>query len=532
MFTTQGWSNQVARIYLKSMLEFTHPGFQNTGVDGLRVGEGGAPVTGSYRNITTGGIEDSAGFTERADGILVYVPGWGEQGILLGLAGGTADTFTEMTNIDVYDIATSTWYKQSTAGTPPPPRVNPCAVVFAAPDASSFQVHLYGGQDLIPTGNQTQYGDMWILTVPSFTWISVPAQDNAPVARAGHSCHASDGQIIVIGGYVGKSILCDSPGMYVFNASSLTWSSDYTSLSSSSSESSTTAAENGADSGLDGSYGYTVPDAVQSVIGGGPYGSAAISVPAAGTPTSGPIATGKPPVFTITQAGSTVTAQATSTVSSSSSSDAAAATGNGKNHGAIAAGTIAGVLAGVAAYLAFCTWLYRRQVKVYRRHVAMSQRASGGYLMPPQTVFGDRSEKVSPSGPRPLLGAFGTDISQSNHSGSTSTGSGAPVFGRMSGGSADGGASSYERVRDHGDNSGAYLAPQRTAETTHTTISGYHRPGAPPAAAAAADYPWEGSSVHTTGSMGSMDDLVSGQEMSFFSVVMSPRRTLRVINRD
>jgi hypothetical protein len=48
---------------------------------------------GVYRNITQGGLQDEAGFTERADGVLVYIPGWGEEGIVLGLAGGTNESF-------------------------------------------------------------------------------------------------------------------------------------------------------------------------------------------------------------------------------------------------------------------------------------------------------------------------------------------------------------------------------------------------------------------------------------------------------
>jgi hypothetical protein len=91
--TTLGWSNQIARIYLKSMLEFTHPSFENDGVQGLGPGGTGAPNGGAYRNITQGGLQAAAGFTERADGTLVYVPGWGTKGILLGLAGGTAETY-------------------------------------------------------------------------------------------------------------------------------------------------------------------------------------------------------------------------------------------------------------------------------------------------------------------------------------------------------------------------------------------------------------------------------------------------------
>jgi hypothetical protein len=92
MYTTEGWSNQIARVYLKSLLEFTHPGYANTGVYSLG-STSAAPAGGVYRNITEGGLQDSAGFTERADGVLAYIPGWGDDGIMLGLAGGTNETF-------------------------------------------------------------------------------------------------------------------------------------------------------------------------------------------------------------------------------------------------------------------------------------------------------------------------------------------------------------------------------------------------------------------------------------------------------
>jgi hypothetical protein len=141
-----------------------------------------------------------------------------------------------MNVIDVYDIANSTWYKQSTSGTSPPIRVDPCAVAAAAPDGSSFQVHLYGGQNLMPFGSQIQYSDMWILTIPSFTWIQVDMSGQSqPPARAGHTCSIWDGQMVVVGGYVGKDISCDSPGIYNFNLSSLKWTNSFTSLTSSSS---------------------------------------------------------------------------------------------------------------------------------------------------------------------------------------------------------------------------------------------------------------------------------------------------------
>jgi len=112
-----------------------------------------------------------------------------------------------MNVIDVYDIASSTWYKQPTSGTSPPIRVDPCAVVAAAPDGTSFNIYLYGGQNLIPYGSQIQYSDIYILTIPSFTWIQVDMTGQSqPPARAGHSCTMWDGQLVVIGGYVGKDI--------------------------------------------------------------------------------------------------------------------------------------------------------------------------------------------------------------------------------------------------------------------------------------------------------------------------------------
>lgn len=148
--TTPGWSNQIARVYLRSLLEFTHPGYTNDGVfalaDGTGAGDGGA-----YRNVTQGGLQTDKGFPERADGVLVFVPGWGEKGVLIGLAGGSNDTFIDdFSTLDVYDIATSEWYHQKTTGEHPSVRVNPCAVTASAPDASSFQIYLYGGQTLQP----------------------------------------------------------------------------------------------------------------------------------------------------------------------------------------------------------------------------------------------------------------------------------------------------------------------------------------------------------------------------------------------
>lgn len=91
-YTTAGWAQPVPRLYLKSLLEFTFPGYSNNGVESL----GGGKVAGSdgvWRNITQGGIQDTAEFPSRADSVLVYVPGYGEQGILVSMGGGTNESF-------------------------------------------------------------------------------------------------------------------------------------------------------------------------------------------------------------------------------------------------------------------------------------------------------------------------------------------------------------------------------------------------------------------------------------------------------
>ncbi|KAF2653425.1 kelch repeat protein-like protein [Lophiostoma macrostomum CBS 122681] len=488
--TTEGWNIGVKRIYLKSLVEFTFPGYSNDQVDSLSNGKT-AGSDGAYRNITEGGMQETSGFTERADGLLLYVPGYGAEGILIGLTGGVNETFTQMNVIDVYDIANSTWYKQSTSGTTPKYRVNPCAVVAAAADGSSYNVYMYGGQNLQPAKNQTQYDDMWILSVPSFTWIEVDQQgQSVPPARAGHSCHVWDGQMIVVGGYVGQELSCDSPGIYNFNMSSLQWASQFTALTGSKalqaydgSESSGNplaqqANQRGFDAkaGLEGSYGYNVPAAVQSVIGGTSTGGATLTAPVQ-TPTDGPFQSGTPVTYTVTGPnGAIITETATAGGASNGG-------GRGTNVGAIVAGVIAGVFAIIAGYFAFCAWVYRKQVRIWKEHAqAVSTRAN---------------EKRDP------WAAQGAIPSSSGKNSSDRAARDA-LFPPMTDTSSGGGRHSNEdRI-------------------------GYA--GAGGVAAGETDALGRRNSQRS-----STDDLLEGQEPSFWGangVLLNPRRSLRVINRD
>ncbi|KAF2195166.1 hypothetical protein K469DRAFT_743799 [Zopfia rhizophila CBS 207.26] len=494
--TTEGWSINVARIYLKSLVEFTFPGFSNKAVESLSDGKT-AGDDGVWRNITEGGLQDSAGFTERADGLLLYVPGFGDEGILLGLAGGTNKSFTQMNVIDVYDIAKSTWYKQTTSGKMPEYRVNPCAVVAAAADGSSYNVYMFGGQNLLPYGEQKQKDDMWILSIPSFTWIPVDMdKQSIPYARAGHSCHVWDGQMIVVGGYVGQDLSCDSPGIYVFNMSSLKWESQFTALTGeralrtwngksddSGNPLAQQANQRGFDSkaGLEGSYGYDVPPAVQSVIGGKETGGATLTAPVS-TPTSGPLATGRPIAYTVTGPNGAIITE----TAAASAADGGGG-GGGPNVGAIVAGTIAGVFAIVAAYFAFCAWIYRKQVKIWKNHAAMAQR---------------RAANAEKDGP--FVG------------GATVTSSGKN--------------SSERNQRDTFTSTTSTSAANSGAWRSDEGGTAYTGAGDLPEARGGTDALGRRSSAES-----STDDLLAGQEPTFWGtrgVLLNPRRSLRVINRD
>ncbi|KAG8529415.1 uncharacterized protein KY384_006052 [Bacidia gigantensis] len=463
-YTTPGWSNQVERVYLKSLIEYTFPGHTNDGLQSLGGGKTAGP-NGIWRNITEGGIQDTAQFPIRADSAIVYVPGYGAQGILVNMGGGTNVSFSQMNVIDVFDIATSTWYKQSTAGQYPTLRVNPCAVAASAPDGTSTNIYMYGGQNLVPYKNQTQFGDIWILTIPGFTWIEVDTTgQSVPPARVGHTCNMWDGQMIVVGGYnTDLAGGCDS-GFYVFSATNLTWQNNFNSLGGGNTGNNTQnkqSVQASDPAALTGSYGYQVPDAVQKVIGGKGYGGATITAPAQ-LATAGPIATGKPITYTVTGAnGAVITATGTAEAGAQNSH-------SGPNVGAIVAGVVAGCFAVLAAYLGFCAWLYRRQLTLYKNHVAMTQRAAAA---------GGPGEKSAFLGSSTENSSLGKPVGTSEYS------SGAAA----TAGSGSGYESSVPQTP------GVPLGRDSTANSSTENLVG---------------------------------------EPTFFGVLLNPRRSLRVVNRD
>lgn len=355
---------------------------------------------------------------------------------------------------------------------------------------------------------------MYILTVPSFTWIGPisPAGSPIPYARAGHTCNLRDGQIIVVGGFNTSVTTCDSPGIYVFNASSLQWGSSFTALS-------TLEDEDAGNTVLSNSYGYTVPDEVVSVIGGDASGTATVTTPAVSA-TAGPFATGQPPVYTITASG------ATATITSPGQTGTAASSGNASGvDGRLIAAIVIACLAGLTAgYLGYCAWLYRRQVRAYKTHLAVSNRfparsashGSFGRMLAFGRKPGSKSsqrkgraftEKWLAGHKRGESGASSVgdesfawvgrdpnmlEPSMASKATPTSTGSRPSPYGEEKGGSSGSGSGSGAGSRDENGR------PRRRSDSG--------------------------------GSTSSTEGLLEGQDLSFFSVVMGPRRALRVVN--
>jgi hypothetical protein len=345
---------------------------------------------------------------------------------------------------------------------------------------SSYNIYMYGGQNLVPQGDQTQKDDMWILSVPSFTWIEVDQQNQVPYARAGHSCHVWDGQMIVVGGYIDPNLSCESPGIYVFNMTSLGWSDQFTALTGDKAKQVYNGQQDstgnplaqqanqrgfGASAGLEGSYGYAVPKAVQEVVGGEATGGATLTAPVQ-TATAGPLATGKPQTYTVTGPNGAI-------ITEVGSGGGSYRGDSGPNIAAIVAGVVAGVFFVVACYFAFCAWIYRKQVQVWKNHAAMVQNRANAEK---QGTFTSSSGKNSSERP--------------------------PVTLASSHGAA---AGSFDIARGvSADHNTAYGGP----------VGGWSRRNS------------EGS-VH--------EDLLAGQEPSFWGtrgVLLNPRRSLRVINRD
>lgn len=163
-----------------------------------------------------------------------------------------------MSTIDIYDVASGEWYRQGTTGGPGQ-LARGCAVVAPAQDSSSFNIYYYGGYDGLHVSENFS-DEVWVLSLPSFTWVRLASGENE--GRAGHKCVMPyPDQMLVIGGYPpirGATLGCLRETIRVFDLSAGTWRDRY-------------------DPAVRGNY--TVPSAVVERIGGSGAGGATVTTP-------------------------------------------------------------------------------------------------------------------------------------------------------------------------------------------------------------------------------------------------------------
>jgi hypothetical protein len=235
------------------------------GIDNLTLSDGLVIVDTTEQTVSHWTIPAlGAGIQSRAEATLSWIPA-GEQGMLVAVGGvlnpsdifspygpWTNDSMEQGNNftkeIHMFDVASSTWFRQPIAdGSPSPPRLaRACGVVgshfnkthkadshrklirllYNAEDhwlTFADDIFLYGGYD----GNSTtSFDSVWVLTIPSFRFVELPA---GRTRRDGHICvKPYDNQMIVIGGLQDGTLPLDDGRLVdVFNMNTLEWTGRY-----------------------------------------------------------------------------------------------------------------------------------------------------------------------------------------------------------------------------------------------------------------------------------------------------------------
>ncbi|KAK8055646.1 hypothetical protein PG993_000873 [Apiospora rasikravindrae] len=309
-------------------------------------------------NISTTSLGDGS---PRVRGGMVYIPQIGQKGVLVTVGGATGSqqspslgntaafippqhladrSLVSMNQVSIFDVASigtsntaNGWVSQTIAGAAPQPRVDFCVVSASAPDDSSFNIFLYGGWDPTKTA---YYDDIWVLSLPSFTWIKIY---EGVLPRLGHSCHLVGGrQMITVGGINSTDITgnCDWEwmGVAILDLSTNAWGSVFDAQKPP----------------------YEVNPEISAVIGGGPNGEATKLLPNGGW-TSFQIAN----LFTGTSNQSAPYHVPTNNDGAQPPSDKSEGGSNSSSVGAIVGGTVGGVaFLVIAATLLYC-WQRRRQ---------------------------------------------------------------------------------------------------------------------------------------------------------------------------
>ncbi|KAF2006454.1 hypothetical protein P154DRAFT_559494 [Amniculicola lignicola CBS 123094] len=265
--------------------------------------------------------------TGTGSGQLVFLPSTkSSSGGLAIFFGGQKrnDQTMDMRKVLVYDSATSKFYSQITTseGDHPEGRRSFCAVAVSAPDASSHNIFVYGGESTVHT--DIPFSDMWILSVPSFHWIKLDVQ-SLPAKFLG--CTLVGGKYMLTyggnsTGSMGAGIQehCDDQnyGLRLFDLTTLMWTSQYAGPASNKKNV------------------FEIPKALYAIIGGNNQGGATLTSPARGFETTELASLFQPTITVSSTEESAVPSSSTNGPRSHSKSN---------NTSAIAGGVVGGITA-------------------------------------------------------------------------------------------------------------------------------------------------------------------------------------------
>jgi len=118
--------------------------------------------------------------------------------------------------IPIYDIDRDIWFKQRTTfvgwDQKPEPRTRFCSALFHNAMNNTFELWMHGGQRL--TNQAEGVTEIYVLSMPSFTWTQVNTAFPSNNLIRSHTCHAVGGQLVIVGGYppgivVESNVTCD-----------------------------------------------------------------------------------------------------------------------------------------------------------------------------------------------------------------------------------------------------------------------------------------------------------------------------------
>ncbi|ROW17560.1 hypothetical protein VPNG_00897 [Cytospora leucostoma] len=285
----------------------------------------------------------------RAGGSMDYIPA-SDGGMLVYFGGardpqGNGSTVGQpMDEIFIHDIYTGQWYTQKTSGTTPQMRQRFCSGVTWADDQSSYNIYIYGGAGMPP--DTAGYDDVYILTIPTFTWIKLYPTDGNITGQYPHnslSCNVINrSQMLIIGGTFPLSDdACDAAPQWGTHNLVLGHQDDANPWQLYSPNLTT----------------YAVPDAVTSVVGGQRAGGATRTAPSGGfdNPDLRVLMT-----KTASIAARTPTRAVPGGSGSTSSSSSSGGGGTHLSRGAIAGIAVGGSVALIAALAGLCLVARRR----------------------------------------------------------------------------------------------------------------------------------------------------------------------------